>query len=119
MTLTLYTENYFDSAHFLENYDGKCSNLHGHTWKIAVWVRGDSSQLDKIGLLWDFTNLKKILDGLDHKILNDVLKKNPTAENITIYVFQKLKSDFENLLFKVRVYEKIIGEGSYCEAGDF
>jgi 6-pyruvoyltetrahydropterin/6-carboxytetrahydropterin synthase len=117
MLLTLYTEDYFDSAHFIENYDGKCAQLHGHTWKICVWVRGDDSLLEN-GILWDFGNLKRLTNEFDHKNLNEVLKINPTAENLVMYVYHKLKAQYGRLGFKVRIYEKIIKKESYCEAGD-
>ena len=35
----LKTEASFDSAHFLAGYNGKCSNLHGHRWKIVLEVQ--------------------------------------------------------------------------------
>ncbi|MBR3731611.1 MAG: 6-carboxytetrahydropterin synthase, partial [Spirochaetales bacterium] len=44
MQITIYTEDYFDAAHHLENYNGKCAERHGHTWQVCVWVRGDESQ---------------------------------------------------------------------------
>jgi 6-pyruvoyltetrahydropterin/6-carboxytetrahydropterin synthase len=119
MILTIYTEGYFDAAHLLNDYDGKCSFLHGHTWKISVWVKGDESLKDKSGILWDFGNLKIILDELDHKNLNEVIDVNPTAENIALFVYKKLKKDYKDLQFKVRIYEKIVEKESYCETGDF
>jgi 6-pyruvoyltetrahydropterin/6-carboxytetrahydropterin synthase len=119
MILTLYTEGYFDSAHYLKNYEGKCANLHGHTWKICVWIKGDDSLRNKIGILWDFSNLKKIIDEFDHKNLNELMDENPTAENLTIFIYKKLKKDYEKLQFKVRIYEKIVEKESYCETGDF
>ncbi len=119
MELTLYTEGYFNAAHHLENYDGKCSQMHGHTWKISLWIRGDEKKRDKAGILWDFNKLNKIINELDHKYLNEVLNINPTVENISLYIFNTLKKDSPDLLFKVRIYESIIKKESYCEVGDF
>ncbi|OHD17080.1 MAG: hypothetical protein A2086_06265 [Spirochaetes bacterium GWD1_27_9] len=119
MILTLYTEDYFDAAHFLKNYDGKCANLHGHTWKICVWVRGDENQKLPNGILWDFGNIKKIILEFDHKNINEVLAENPTAENLTLIIYKKLKLDYSHLQFKIRVYEKTHPKESYCETGDF
>lgn len=119
MKLNLYTEGYVNAAHFLTGYDGKCSNLHGHTWKICVWVRGEESSLDKTGILWDFNNLKSIIDMLDHNCLNDVLKNNPSVENLTLFVYKKVKESAQGLEFKVRIYESVLKRESYCEAGDF
>jgi 6-pyruvoyltetrahydropterin/6-carboxytetrahydropterin synthase len=119
MIMTLYTEDFFDAAHLIEGYDGKCSRIHGHTWKIAVWIRGDSKLIDKNGILWDFSNIKKITHEFDHKNLNEVIDVNPTAENLAVYVYKKMKKDSPDLSFKVRIYEKIIKKESYCETGDF
>ena len=119
MTITLYTEDYFDSSHHLTDYIGKCSNSHGHTWKVCVWVRGEESDKDKSGILWDFGNLKKIINYLDHKNLNDILDESPSVENISKLVYSRLKSEHNHLEFRVRIYEKIISKESYCEIGDF
>jgi 6-pyruvoyltetrahydropterin/6-carboxytetrahydropterin synthase len=119
MTLTLYTEDFFNAAHKLDDYQGKCAHLHGHTWKIGVWVKGDETQLRRNGILWDFSNIKKITGELDHTFLNDVVKVNPTAENIALFVYKRLKAEYVHLLFKVRVYEGMIPKKSFCETGDF
>jgi 6-pyruvoyltetrahydropterin/6-carboxytetrahydropterin synthase len=85
-------EDTFSSAHQLVGYEGPCENLHGHTWKVQMFLKG--GRLGKQGMLLDFKKakavLKKIISEFDHKNLNDikVFKKiNPTAENIakTIY----------------------------------
>lgn len=68
----LQTEASFDSAHFLAGYDGKCSNLHGHRWRILAEIEMDSleesGQLR--GMVVDFGDLKKdvkeLADFYDH-----------------------------------------------------
>ncbi|MBP7901317.1 MAG: 6-carboxytetrahydropterin synthase QueD [Spirochaetes bacterium] len=116
--LTIYTESFFDSAHLIKNHPGKCAFLHGHTWKVSVWVRGDSSQTDSRGILWDFGNLKEITDKLDHKNLNDIIDM-PTAENIAQLIYSECKAGKAVLEFKIRVYENVVSKTSYCETGDF
>ena len=61
----LKTEFVFDSAHSLRNYEGKCKNIHGHTWKVEIWIKGDSSKLDETGILFDFTNVQKLKEKFD------------------------------------------------------
>ncbi len=119
MIITLYTEEFFNAAHLLENYNGKCSEIHGHTWKVSLWIKGEENQKDQVGLLWDFNNLKKIVYQFDHKNLNNVLPVNPSVENITKYIYDHLKKEYQDLSFKVRVYENTIKKESYCEIGDF
>jgi len=119
MVLKLYTEGHFSSAHFLNDYSGKCAQIHGHTWKLSVWVKGDEQLLQTNGMLWDFNNIKEAIKELDHVNLNVVLNKNPTAENIALHIYHSLKKGAPKLAFKVRVYENPIPPLAYCETGDF
>lgn len=78
------------AAHNLKlDYESKCENLHGHNWMIDIYCK--SEELDKNGMVLDFTVIKKkIKDKLDHKYLNEVLDFNPTAENIAKWVCDEL-----------------------------
>ncbi|MCP5468869.1 MAG: 6-carboxytetrahydropterin synthase QueD [Deltaproteobacteria bacterium] len=81
----------FDSAHYLPNYYGKCERMHGHTYKLQVTVEG---KVGENGLLIDFVILKKmvkekVLDQLDHQVLNDFLEV-PSAENVAIWIWNQL-----------------------------
>ena len=125
MKLTLHTETTVDSCHKLEGYDGKCKNLHGHTWKIELWFKGDSEYKDKVGILIDFGIVKLLKEELDHKYLNDVLNMNPTAENLSEWVYIYVKDSIEKanrpeeIELKVRIYETAVDKKTYCECGDF
>jgi 6-pyruvoyltetrahydropterin/6-carboxytetrahydropterin synthase len=84
----------FSAGHALRGYKGKCENPHGHNYKIRVVLEGPN--LDSIGLLYDFIDLKKIMrgiiEGLDHKFLNDQApfdKINPSAENLAKYFYEE------------------------------
>ena len=86
-------EDDFSSAHRLREYEGKCSSLHGHNWKVRLTVR--ATELDRRGITMDFGKLKKLLASLlsrlDHTDLNQVApfdEINPTAENIARTVFE-------------------------------
>lgn len=81
----------FAAAHSLRGYQGKCEDLHGHNYRVRLVVSG--KELDKIGLLQDFTVLKRVLRGivdkLDHKHLNELPpfdKINPSAENLARFI---------------------------------
>ncbi|MBQ6446434.1 MULTISPECIES: 6-carboxytetrahydropterin synthase QueD [Niallia] len=84
----------FDAAHHLHAYEGKCMNLHGHTYKV---VFGISGYLDDRGLMIDFGDIKKIWKSdieiyLDHRYLNETLPPmNTTAENIVYWIFKKME----------------------------
>ena len=105
----------FSAAHFLSHYRGKCEKLHGHNYKVRLWARG--GELDKGGMLADFSLLKKslkeILDLLDHSNLNDlaVFQNDPSAERIAKFIFEKVKEALpaqgvdSALLWAVDVFE--------------
>ncbi|MEM4368369.1 MAG: 6-carboxytetrahydropterin synthase QueD, partial [Candidatus Anstonellales archaeon] len=96
MKYEIYVESQFSSAHYLRMYKGKCENLHGHNWKVGVYI--GAQKLNSIGMVLDFKDLKKILkkvlDKLDHKLLNkevNFFKTNqPTAENIARYIYENI-----------------------------
>lgn len=119
MKLILHTEFVFDSAHYLDDYEGKCKFCHGHTYFVDVWIRGDSSQLQKNGILFDFGNTKTIKEKLDHKLLNEEVIFNPTAENLCMFIYNYFKIVEKELQFKIRIYETKVGKETYCETGDF
>ena len=96
------TEGCFDSAHRLMGYEGKCKDLHGHTWMFKIRLRVESD-LDEIGISVDFKAvkgwIKEIEDKYDHKYLNDVLKCNPTAEVIA----RKIWTDMEQIILRDQI----------------
>lgn len=110
-------EDSFDAAHALRGYEGSCENLHGHTWKVQVFLKGN--QLKKIGLFEDFRKikheLKLAIKVYDHKLINDVPpfdKKNPTSENLAETIFKLMKKTFQSLA-KVTVWESPTTNASY------
>ncbi len=94
-------EKYFEAAHFLRGYQGKCENVHGHRYSVVVRLK--ASGLNEIGLAYDFIDVKRhladILARFDHALLNDISpfdKINPSAENIAATIFRELKSKLSN-----------------------
>jgi 6-pyruvoyltetrahydropterin/6-carboxytetrahydropterin synthase len=92
-------ETHFDAAHYLREYDGKCENLHGHRFKVVVRLRAE--KLDKTGMAYDFTVLKKQVNDLlarfDHHCINEVPpfdKLNASSENVAKVVFDELAPGF-------------------------
>ncbi|MBN1325762.1 6-carboxytetrahydropterin synthase QueD [Candidatus Falkowbacteria bacterium] len=97
----------FDAAHHLPNYQGKCKNLHGHTYKLEVTLSGELERTS--GMLIDFAKLKKIvkedvLKEMDHAYLNDILK-NPTAENLINLIWKKLDLNISKQKKDIFLYE--------------
>lgn len=113
----LMVEESFDAAHALRGYEGPCENLHGHTWRVQVFLKG--AKLDKIGLLDDFKHIKKelaaVLKAFDHRLLNDVapfLFKNPTSENLAETIYRQLKKKLKGIS-KVTVWESATTNASF------
>ncbi len=125
--MKLKTSISFDAAHRLVGYEGKCNNLHGHIWNVEIEIEGE--KLNDVGILWDFSNAKKLKELFDHKtILKDcdeneelikaiencrwgtirsvyLMGNNPTAENLAELILSYLKQDDRFLKFKVKVWE--------------
>jgi 6-pyruvoyltetrahydropterin/6-carboxytetrahydropterin synthase len=115
-------ERNFSSAHQLRGYRGKCENLHGHNYKIEIYARG--SELNNIGLLVDFVELKEAADDLvsylDHKNLNElepfVTEQNPSAENVARFILKRLAARIDDnrvQIYKVRCFETPTSVATY------
>ena len=111
------------AAHQLRGFHGKCEQLHGHNWKIEVYVTGDT--LGEDGLLIDFglikKDTKKVLEKLDHKFLNELepfKKENPSSENIARYIYESLSHTLNNdaiRISKVTAWESDTACATYME----
>jgi len=106
----------FDSSHFLSGYEGKCSNLHGHTWRVLAEIYSESlvPSGQCRGMVVDFSDLKhelkSLTDSFDHTLIyeKNTLRPEtisalesekfsltevdfrPTAENFAHFFFEKL-----------------------------
>ena len=87
----------FAAGHALRGYKGKCENVHGHNYKVQVSVAG--AELNSVGLLMDFLDLraaiKALVERLDHRFLNDLPpfdQLNPSAENLAKYFCEGVTS---------------------------
>ena len=135
----------FDAAHLLPNHKGQCKNLHGHTYKLIVTCKGTMQNIGTSeGMIIDFSDLKKIIEdeiikkfdhafivGTDSETEKDILrvlkkhnlkilelKNRSTAENISKYIFKKLKEVLlkKNIkLIEVTLYETETSFVRYAE----
>jgi len=102
-------------AHSLNlNYDSPCTNLHGHNWRIIVYLQAD--KLNENGMVTDFSWIKEIVKSLDHKNLNSIIPQ-PTAENIAFYICNKINDNvgLKAVCTKVKVIESDGSEAIYEE----
>jgi len=120
----LTVEKTIAAAHYLRDYHGRCEQLHGHNYRIMVFLRGE--ELDAAGMLVDFTEIKTalqpILDHLDHTCLNDLpefAEISPSAENIARLIGDSLASnDFPRaIVHRVQVWETPNQSATYFVPG--
>ena len=115
-------ERNFSSAHQLRGYKGKCENLHGHNYKVEIYARG--RELDNIGLLVDFGELKaaadEVVNYLDHRNINELSpfdeELNPSAENLARYFLERVRervADERVEVYKVRCFETPTSVATY------
>jgi 6-pyruvoyltetrahydropterin/6-carboxytetrahydropterin synthase len=119
----LMIETKFAAAHQLRNYNGKCERLHGHNWRVEVYVVAEA--LNDIGLAIDFKVLKdttnELLAVLEHSFVNDVFpftEINPSSENIAKWLYDGLSkklNDGNLLVSSVRIWESDTASASYFE----
>ncbi|MCC5922813.1 MAG: 6-carboxytetrahydropterin synthase [Crocinitomicaceae bacterium] len=121
----------FNSAHRLLNHNwsdeknaqvfGKCNspNYHGHNYILETWLEGeidpDTGYVIDLGILKNIIK-EEVEDPFDHKNLNldcpEFKTLNPTAENIAVVIFGKLKKRLPQFKLTVRLYET---ENNYVE----
>jgi 6-pyruvoyltetrahydropterin/6-carboxytetrahydropterin synthase len=96
----------FAAAHRLTMVGAKCENMHGHNWKIEVYVTGEKT--DDAGVLIDFgivkTHVREIMGMLDHKYLNELdyfKESQPSSENIAYFVATDLQKRIDSQAVRV------------------
>ncbi len=119
----LMIETLFSAAHQLRGYKGECEKLHGHNWKVQVYVLAE--KLNEIDISIDFHTLKELAEEviapLDHGMLNEIFpftEKNPSSENIAKWIFDSLKKRLDNdniNLSAVTVWESETASATYFE----
>ncbi len=87
----LETEAFFDSAHFLSDYHGKCENLHGHRWRmeVTIGVTDLGTAGTERGMVRDFSDLKFIVRNLAYEFDHTFLIEEGTLSKKTMKALQK------------------------------
>ena len=67
MKVGIYKEVQIDTSHRLLHYKGKCANLHGHRWKVEVWMEGEPDPATQI--LIDYSLIKQVINKYDHQVI--------------------------------------------------
>lgn len=96
MILSISSRHEFDAAHYLPDYQGRCSMMHGHRWVVEFDISTELGEepegFDLVandGMLIDFNDLAEAVDMLDHDVLNEHVA-NPTAECIALWFWDQV-----------------------------
>ncbi len=109
----IFIQTHFSAGHHLRDYPGNCERPHGHNWHVEITVR--ATRLDELGMGIDFRTIKdaaaRVMKELDHCDLNEhpsFKDKNPSSENLAVYIFDSLKEELQHERYKL--YSILVGE---------
>lgn len=130
MICRIFKEVQFDASHRLHHYKGKCACLHGHRWKVEVWMEGRVDE--KTGILVDYNLIKSAIERYDHQILlnrDDPMAKSieafhpvittpgePTSELLASLIADRLNEECTRLGLRARVTRIKVHESPTCYA---
>lgn len=91
----------FAAAHRIPDHPGKCRHLHGHNYRVRVFLQ--ASRLDELGMVVDFAKLKgwmkEVMERFDHRVLNDLPpfdRLNSTAEVLSEVVYEGIRDRIDD-----------------------
>lgn len=92
---TIFKDFQFAAAHSIRGHTRGCENLHGHNYRVRVYLA--ARELDDLGMVLDFADLKammqEVVGPFDHRVINDVPpfdERNTTAERLSEYVWEEV-----------------------------
>lgn len=109
MNISITKKFKFEAAHLLPHHDGKCKNLHGHSYVLEVSLSGElHANGPKEGMVMDFSEVtsivnQEVITPWDHQFLNDLLPFVTTAENLAVEIFNRLSKQLP--VTKVKLWE--------------
>lgn len=128
----------FDCAHMLSDYDGKCANLHGHTYHGTITLSGEVNP--NTGMLIDYNEIKNLVDMFDHAVVfssegvrniaeqelydwasrygmrHIVVEGKSTAENMAKYLADRFVQTWDNVRIATVSLSETDGSFAVAEA---
>jgi 6-pyruvoyltetrahydropterin/6-carboxytetrahydropterin synthase len=130
MKSRIYKEVYFEASHRLLHYEGKCNRLHGHQWRVEVWMEGEIGE--KSCILVDFNCIKEVIQHFDHQtILNSedpmvaclsqfqeliTTAGDPTSELLAAIIAEMITEECVQSAIDARVVKIRVWESTSCYA---
>lgn len=120
MNLSIGKTFHFDAAHYLPNYTGPCSQMHGHTWTLTAQILVDGYDYLEENMLLDFKDFSlivhEIIDPFDHEVLNSVLSNlhldlYPSCENLACLFALQLYNRLQGLISQNYIVSIELQEG--------
>lgn len=124
----IYKTVFFDASHRLMHYEGKCSRLHGHRWRVEVWCNGETNR--NTGIIVDYNQIKEVVERFDHQVLlneEDPLAEclsrfqpvittvgDPSSEAIAVLIHDMLEEEFSGSGVNARITKIRVWESSTC-----
>jgi len=81
MITRIYKEVFFEATHRLIHYRGKCFRLHGHQWRVEVWIEGTADE--RTGIVLDYNCIKEVVGRFDHQVILNA--DDPMAASIEAF----------------------------------
>ncbi len=130
MITRIYKEAYFEASHRLLHYAGKCFRLHGHQWRVEVWMEGRVDETTRI--LVDYNCIKEVVQRYDHQVIlnaedpmveclsrfQEVVTTpgDPTSELLAALIAQKIDEECRRQNLEARVIRIRVWESTSCYA---
>ncbi|MDN7025010.1 6-carboxytetrahydropterin synthase [Methanoculleus sp. FWC-SCC1] len=130
MKTRIYKEVFFEASHRLMHYTGKCFRLHGHQWRVQVWVDGTADE--RTGIVIDYNAIKNVVSAFDHQvILNEedpmvpcleafhpvvTTRGDPTSERLADTIADMIDAEASQQGLDARVAKIRIWESTSCYA---
>ncbi len=130
MNSRIYKEVHFDASHRLLHYKGKCANLHGHRWKVEVWI--DGAVDNDTCILVDYNVIKNIVERFDHQVLLNeddpmvpciqqfqkviTTPGDPTSELLAVLVRDMIEEECNAPGHEIKVIKLRVWESPTCYA---
>ena len=130
MRTRIYKEVFFEATHRLIHYRGKCFRLHGHQWRVQVWIEGTTDE--RTGIVLDYNCIKGVVGQFDHQVILNAedpmvasieafhpvitTPGDPTSELIAALIAGMIDAEAERQGLDARVAKIRVWESTSCYA---
>ena len=130
MRARIYKEIFFEATHRLIHYRGKCFRLHGHQWRVEVWIEGTADE--RTGIVLDYNCIKEVVGRFDHQVILNAddpmaacieafhpvvtTSGDPTSENLAGLIAEMINTEAGRHGHNARVVKIRVWESTTCYA---